>query len=441
MHRLNNTIIVTFIIIISFTLTTPQLYNKTIFNDSNINVDLANLSSWIITLENSSWNVEGIVTDALENSYIAGVVDLKPSRYDPSQVVSIFFSKYNSTGHEKWTTKIDFYSSFEYFFLRALEIDSENNIYSLWYSYLNGTFLIKFNSSGSLIWKYNIKDPFNDVHIDTNGNIILLGQTLFNSENLRLVQINKTGVMEFNYSISMSYSISPLDLRKDEINEIYIATHLFPYGNLSIFKFNYSIEVILLKTLDQINRNYRCVQFFDDYGNLFATDYDTDKNSNTLFKYNSSYDKIFSRTWKSYSPMVYESFSWDRVKVDSFGNFFCAGLTSYYNLMAFTEIFLVKYTKNGTLEGQYMWRKFHNVISLGDIHIDQQNNLYFVGIIEEGSFIVKNPILQNYKIDIFYFYIDEETLVTVIQLSIFFGIWSLLGISLFIYNIIKGKRG
>jgi hypothetical protein len=86
-----------------------------------------------------------------------------------------------------------------------------------------------------------------------------------------------------------------------------------------------------------------------------------------------------------------------------------------------------------------VWRRYHEAL-LRALYVDQKDNIYFAGTTETESFIVKNPTLEVFSIRIFNFYLDEQSLISFIQLSILFGVWILLGISLFIIYIWKGNR-
>lgn len=429
MRKENIAFVIIFIIILPLSLNYSQSHGFMNSNDSNISSALDDGSSWIINWDNYTWRVKAIVTDISENVYCAGVIDLiPPEYYYLSNIVSFFISKINGSGINVWTLTFDYSYSF-----RDLEIDSDNNIYSLWYDYNEGSLLLKLNSSGSLLWNYTLKDYFYDLCLDMYGNILLLGEKY---ESVRLIKLNKSGAMQFNYSISIGHSINPFALRIDEFNNTYIA--VFVYGHiqhLGLYKVNASDELILVKELDKLFSSQR--PLFDDLGNLYVFGID-DSFSNILFKYNSSGDKIFKSTWKSLSTYIYQSF-WDYVTIDNSGNIYCAGITRYFTLTMFSEIFFVAYDENGTLLGEYMWRKYHYT-SLNAIHIDQQDNIYFTGISEIGSFLAKNPLLEDYLIYIFYFYLDEESLATLLPVFTFFGVWSLLGISLFVYYYRKRKR-
>jgi len=432
MRRQKILLAIDFIIVLLLTFPSPQSKVITNSNDSNLTLDLDDDSSWIINWDNYSWRVKAMITDTSENVYCAGVIDLNPPGYmAPSEIVSIFISKINGSGIKAWTLTFDY----DHYFL-DLEIDSDGNIYSLLHGDNYKSSLLKLNSSGSLIWNYTLNDLFYEIYLDIYGNAFLLGYRYHVYNILRLVKINKLGVMQFDYSISKDPSMTPMVLRIDELNNTYIASYEDDLQRISLYKINSSNDLILVKELDQRPQNWDL--FFDDIDNLYIFGLDNSY-SNILFKYDASGNKLFNITWKSFSPLVYQSF-WDKIAADPSGNIFCAGLTRYNTLTSFSEVFLVKFSGNGILMKEYIWRKYHQMISLNDIHLDQQNNIYLVGTVEEGSFIVKNPLLDDYSINIFNFYLDKETMSTLVSLSIFFGVWSLLGISLYVFYIRKSKR-
>jgi len=419
-----------FIIILVVNFSYCQNNGKKSIDGSNQSMDLNNNFSWIINWDNVSWRVGAVVTDTLENAYCMGVIDLSPLGYiAPPNIVSIFILKINSSGFIIWTKKFNY----TYFYI-DLEIDSDNNIYSLWYINFEKYLLLKLDSSGNLLWNYTVEGYFYEIYIDNYKNIHLLGYEYQQEGLLRLLKLNESGNMEYNFSISFDFE--PQCFRVDDLNNSYIASYSYEDHLMGLYKVNSSGGLNLVKELDQ-SPDYRHL-LFDYHGNLYVFG-EYNSFSNVLFKYNVSGDRIFISNWKSYIPMVHLS-RWHEIAVDSLGNIFCAGLSEFYTLTAFSEIFLVKYSQNGTLLGDYLWTKYRDMVSLSDVHTDHQNNLYFVGSSEKGSFIVKNPSLVDYLIKIFDFYLDEETLSTLVTVSIFFGVWSLLGISLYIYYFKKGKR-
>lgn len=387
-------------------------------NNMNLSRPLNGSSSWIINWDNYSWTIKAVVSDPSENIYCAGIVDPNPPEYyGPPEVNSIFISKFNSSGIEEWTLEFDY----NYPYL-GLVIGSDNNIYTFWEINYGESLLLKVDSSGNLLWNFTFRGVLYDFRVDIYKNLYFWEYDIFDNI-LGLIKLNESGDMQYNYTFSVNYLLC---VRVDELNNTFFASYTHPYINLH--KVNSSGELILVKQFDKPpNLGYF---FFDNWGNLYSVAVDNSY-SNIIFKYNRSGDIMFNTTWKSFNPFVYQSF-WSQIDFDTSRNVYCSGVTRYYTLIERSEIFLNIFNENGTLLGSYHWRKYHDT-SLGSLHIDHQDNLYLSGYSEKGRFLVKNPVLEDYSISIFHFYIDEEALSTLVTVSIIFGVWSLLGISLYIY--------
>lgn len=416
------------IILIILHVAFPESQSKD-FLDSNNNLYLSSLlngnSSWIINWDNYSWVVKAVVSDPSENIYCAGVIDPNPpGYYGPSEADSFFISKFNSSGIEEWNLEFDN----NYTFL-DLEIDSNNNIYTLWEINYEKSLLLKLDSSGNSLWNYTFIGNFYDFYVDNYKNSHFWEYGMFD-DFLRLSILNESGDIQYNYTFSIDF---PLSVSVDELNNTFISSYTYPKINLH--KVNSSGELILVKEFDQPpDWDYF---FFGDKGNLYSIGI-TNSYSNNLYKYNRSGFELFNITWKSFHRGAYQSF-WRVINFDNLGNIYCAGLISYFSLIYRSEIFLTVFTENGTLIGEYIWRKFNDA-SIRNLHIDQQNNIYFTGFSEKGQFLAKNPALDDYSINIFHFSFDEEILSVLMPISIFFSVWSLLGISLYVLYYKKGKR-
>jgi len=414
-------------------ITPSDFSSKLNYSDSNVFLNSPNNSSWIINWANESWHFEAIITDSLENVYVAGIVTPNPLWY-AYDIDALFISKLNKNGIVEWslTNLTEVHEDFEYYH-RDLVFDLNNNIYSLWYirkGDITESLLIKINSSGSLLWNYTFRGALNDIYLDKFGNIHLLGGELYYPENfLRLVKLNISGLMQYNLSIPIDTWDVPWVLMMDELNHTYVASIKYNnYEHFCLYEVNSSFGLELIKEFDELYLPEGI--FFDDFGDLYYFGFESLR-SHIVFRYNISSNHLFNFTWTLYSPSV-QPFFGKNIAIDPSGNIYCAGDLRIETIVEFSEIYLFTFSENGTSTRNSIWKRFRHA-SCNDLYVDSNYNIYLTGDSEEGPFIVKNPVMSEFSIDVFYFYLDEETFVTLIVLSSIFGVWCLLGILLYIH--------
>ena len=182
--------------------------------------------------------------DSLDNIYLAGVTNSFGAGGADSCLI-----KYNSGGTQMWNyTWGRTYSDLP----EALAIDSKDNIYCVGYSQEGAadyfTFMLKFNSSGHLLWEnlHNrllVRDA-DCILIDVSDNIfigMLKERAGSPFADIFLVKYNKSGSELWNYTYGTYQREYPCSIAFDSIGNLYIA------GYTEEFWVTKNAEFLLLK--------------------------------------------------------------------------------------------------------------------------------------------------------------------------------------------------
>ncbi|MBY9016022.1 MAG: hypothetical protein KGD68_10055 [Candidatus Lokiarchaeota archaeon] len=404
-------------------------------------------SSWDCTWGlGSSYDWEKIITDSANCVYVSGRIVV--NRWNDT--CKMFIVKLNESGDEQWnfTTRIngDYYC-------KGISIDSEFNIYNLglmWKLSDTEWSLLKFNSSGDLLWNRTFIGNANCMYVDSFNKIYVSGFTFdweTDDSSLFLIKFNEMGSIQWNNTLITGYIRRPYALLVDEFNNTYSAGiysdgtadlnwhvgHFCYAADIFFWRYDFSGDLISNEILDMGLYHISSQMFFDNFTHLYLIGTDDSFAKSILFKYNYSGELQLRIDWQKDS-LEDHSELWRNIAFDSSENIYCTGENYFWTGKPFYEIYLVKFNKTGKMELEGAWKKY-NQPYLEDTFVDSSNNIFITGSCEYGVFIVKNPIWGPFSNPIFY--LDEETIFLIIVFSVIFGVWILLGTLYYIYSLNK----
>ncbi len=359
----------------------------------------ANSTSWIRT-----WSKFGeeygnaIVIDSSNDIYVGGTT-LDSS----SGLRYLCLLKYNSSGDMIWE-QIWRDERAEWMGCSTVANDSLDNIYlagTMEIPPLNKQFMIllKYDKLGNKLWniswgRYGL-DICSDTAIDSSNNIYLVGYSFnqISGADLSLVKFNSSGTQLWNYSLaSLSYD-EGTTLAIDSNGNSYI-------GGL------YKNEGILLKlnATGAIQWNFTFSSDFISDVAIDSSDNIIASGSGTLFKFNCSGSQLWNETIKRSTSKSFIIDSSDNIYmaqnriVDCIDNSFFTEPLCYC-----TDIYIEQFNQ----EGDSLWEKRITGCSgkiVSDLALDSLEDLYMSGTVARNVLLIKNP--EEYYGICFEFYWD-----------------------------------
>ena len=403
--------------------------------------------NWQLKTSNSNiwtriWDVGGsigaeVITDSSYNVYIAGLINKYPWNI-------IFNIKYDKYGFEQWNS---IWTLDEECHIMDFGIDSLSNIYNLvTFPYSNiGSVLMKINNSGFSEWNKTIEGTTKGIYIDKFDNIYILGDIRNSTKETRIFtkKIDQNGNSIWNNSFLIDGYAEECTVMVDHLNQTYTGGLIYssgfpdgspsqsfdsyitaPYAYISIH--NSSGALISFKEW-RISEYYITPSMVFDYSfNLYLMGADKSLSNNTLLKYNSSGNLLFSTNWHNNAIEFYEF--WTHIAQDSLNNTYCAGINYFWDGM---HIYLVKFSNQGYFEWDGKIDSY-NKAAIGDLYIDSNFSIYITGRNDGKMVIFKNPSLST----IF----DPPNTISIeffIALSSIYSIWILIGIFFYVKMIRK----
>ena len=360
------------IIILQFTINFSFREVKIILNESNLNLQEDRVPKASLTSEGnyfygSSDNDYGnaVDIDNYGNIYISG--DSTPFGTINSR---IFLIKYNITGHIQWNSS--WFGGYRDF-ANDLTVDSENSSFIVGYSYNStGTsdydiLLLKFNSSGDLIWNKtwgSFDDEFGyGIGMDSFGNIYLSGYTVNKSvpsdSDIILLKYNNTGDYQWNRTWGGSFRDEGKKLCIDKTTgDIYISGYTRSFGiansyDLVILKYNSSGDYEWNRTFGGIEQEYGMSIVLDSNRSIIVAgkgyNYATGVYDILLLKYNNLGEFQWNTTWSRSDNDI----ALDLV-IDLEDSIF---LTGYKELIGFgnSDAVILKFDNQGNFLYEHLW--------------------------------------------------------------------------------------
>lgn len=150
-----------------------------------------------IGLSGRSSHSNGVALDSSGNVYIVGVATLS----SPAQSAAIV--KYNSSGVLQWQKCLSGPTNGDTNQFNGIAIDSSNNIFVCGTTYVSTNLLgmiVKYNSSGTLVWQRQISGQLTSIAVDSAGNVYAVGSTL--SNNGLIVKYDTNGVIQWQRQVT-----------------------------------------------------------------------------------------------------------------------------------------------------------------------------------------------------------------------------------------------
>ena len=406
-------------------------------------------SSWDCTWGlGSSYYGEKIITDSANYVYVSGCIVVN----EWNNTFKMFIVKLNESGEEQWnfTTRIN-----GEYYCKGISIDSEFNIYNLGLKFkpLNEEWsLLKFNSSGDLLWNRTFNGMANCLYVDSFNKIYVSGYTFdweTDDSTRFLIKFNEMGLTQWNNTLITGSIQRPYALMVDEFNNTYSAgiyshgteglvwgTGHFNYAaDIFFWTYNFAGDLITNEILDMELYHISSYMFFDKFAHLYLIGTDDSFDKCILFKYNYSGELQMRIDWQN--DVLEDHYElWRNIAFDSSENIYCSGENHFLTGETNSEIYLVKFNKTGNLELEGAWNKYKHA-SLLDTFVDSSNNIFITGGCEYGAYIIKNPALGAFSNPIFY--LDEEAIFLITVFSVIFGVCILLGIVFYIHSLKKGS--
>lgn len=250
----------------------------------------------------------------------------------------VFLLKYSASGNLVWQkTWGGSYTDYPY----SISVDSSGNVYVTGWSESFGAggadaFLLKYSDSGNLVWQKTWggsgRDYAHDVTVDSSGNVYLAGNTYVYGEggydDAFLLKYSSTGNLIWQKIWGGSGFDWAHDVSVDSNGNVYVtgSTYSFGAGESDAFLLKYSSSGNLdwQKTWGGIFHEFAFGVNLDSSGNVYVAgatvSFGTGGYDAFLLKYSSSGNLVWQKTWGGSG-----SDSAQGVRVDSHGNIYIGG--------------------------------------------------------------------------------------------------------------------
>ena len=352
--------------------------------------DTFGVFQWQKSAGSTDARVMGVGVDNDGNFYITGWI--YKNLAGVATFGPMFIIKYNSSGVIQWQRELDTYRS-DY---NAFKVDGSGNVY-VGAQVNNSTYsggnplpylLAKYNSSGVLQWKIQLRQPYvasgsgqnmemegeSGIEVDSSGNVILTGTIDYNTSNFRggfVAKFNSSGVMQWQRRLDIG-------------NNAFDST----YGNYDAGSNRYSIAC---DSSDNIYITGSYLPYVAG-GSVHRT---------VLVKYDSSGTLQWSKVLYMEEGNYYKKYHSYGVDADTDGNVYVLGNFEDHkyresNSTANTAVILTKWDSSGNLQYERTidapeWYNvnansyspkfgssyYASVEPCGTIKSDSENNLYF----------------------------------------------------------------
>ena len=289
-------------------------------------------------------NSTAMVVDDRGNVVVAGITAISTGNSD------IVLSKFDISGNLLWSRNYNEFNGADY--IKNLAVAPNGTCYAVGYSSRfdspSDALIVAFDSTGQKLWSRTYNSPakdadgFVEVALDTNGDLIVLGESRywqFTDLEAFVFKYSQDGeIIWTNIINSPSAGIlpRPYSLAISETDDIVISGAL---GGLSLFywdayvtKLSSEGEILWSRTypdIGQTNGSSKTDVSFDGYGNIYLCrgqppEGTASPNGGYMLKFNPEGDLVWDKSFNGDLEHAYEPYL---INVDRFGRIVTAGLT------------------------------------------------------------------------------------------------------------------
>jgi hypothetical protein len=338
----------------------------------------------------------GVALDSLGNIYVTGRTSISTGNED---VVIIKFDNHgNQIWNRTWGGTTNDYGN-------DIVIDTNNNIYIVGRTGAYDALLLKYNVSGFLIWEEMWDTGNNDegkrIYIDSQNDIYISGET---ENDVFFAKYNSSGIYQWNKTWGGNYYDGNCRIAIDSFDNIYtgITTNTAENDcNVLLQKYNSSGILLSEITIETSDEEYIKDLAVDEMNNLYLNYQREGENAdNFLIKFN-QYGTVLSNR-----SIFYIDFFTVGIKFDSFDNLFVYG--EYYDEETTLDILIFRYGSDYDEDGLSNW---------------QEINVYFTDPLNadtDGDFLNDWDELNTYNTNPFINDTDNDGLLDGHEISIYF---------------------
>ena len=330
----------------------------------------------------------GIAVDSSGNSFITGTT----MSYGAGGS-DVFLLKYDSSGNFRWEKTWGSSGENE---ANGIALDDSGNVYItgyIWNSYegWGEVLLLKYDLAGNLLWNTtwggSSLEQGNGIAVDSSGNSFITGTTMSygaGGSDVFLLKYDSSGNLIWNNTWGGSDDDYGYGTALDGSGNISITgyTESYGVGESDVFLLKYDSSGILMwnTTWGGSDDDYGYGTALDDSGNAFITgyteNYGTAYNDVILLKYDRTGNLLWNTTWGS-SGLDYGN----SIALSSSGTVFITGFTESYG-KAYSDGLLYKYDSSGNLLWDITFGKSNSFDDGTGIAIDSSGNAFIIGYTE-----------------------------------------------------------
>jgi hypothetical protein len=298
---------------------------------------------------------------------------------------SFFFKTTHGALGQDWVAIEDFKNDYP----NALGIDSSGNIYVAgWMDNLIGSisfrdyetdiFLLKYDSFGAQQWNrtYQIseRDICNDLILDNQDNVYLVGYTSFDGHALLLLKYNSSGHLLWNMTWGRHYE--GISIKIGSFNNIFVSGNMVNKNDIFLQKYDTSGNLLWNRTWETPERDKGVSMDLDSSNNVYigGTTNVSGIKDVILVKYNSLGEFQWNLTRKTPKDDCCKD-----IVVDSLDNVYILG--KIYGTTSDNEIWLLKYDNSGNWLWNVTWGEWGQSSSGRGLALDDSDNIYITGSI------------------------------------------------------------
>lgn len=155
---------------------------------------------WAAIADFQNDSPRGLGIDSFGNIYVAGAMDdFNGSIHHSEYETNVFLLKYDSLGIQQWNRT---YQVSQRDVCNDLVLDNQDNVYLVGYTFLDGhaLLLLKYNSTGHLQWNktWGKEHDGVSIKIDSYNNILASGSKI-NSKDIFLQKYDNSGNLLWNF--------------------------------------------------------------------------------------------------------------------------------------------------------------------------------------------------------------------------------------------------